>query len=81
MYNGAKMEEGSMLPELKIIAKVIGVCTVIGGFAGLLVAGLGTELFSLSFFLWVAGGAATGAAVGPIFAYGFLPESGETEKS
>jgi len=70
-----------MLPELKLIAKVVGVCTLIGGIAGVLVAGLGTELFSLDFFLWIAGGAATGAAVGPIFAYGFLPESGETEQS
>jgi len=70
-----------MLPELKLIAKVVGVCTLIGGIAGVLVAGLGTELISLDFFLWIAGGAAAGAAVGPIFAYGFLPESGETEQS
>lgn len=80
MYNGATTEEGEMLPELKLIAKVVGVCTIIGGIAGILVAGLGTDLFSLEFFLWIVGGAAVGAAVGPIFAYGFLPESGESKQ-
>jgi hypothetical protein len=68
-----------MLPEVKLVVKVVGVCTAIGAVAGILIAGLGTQLFSLEFFLWIAGGAAVGAAVGPIFAYGFLPESGESE--
>ena len=70
-----------MLPEIKLVVKVVGICTAIGAIAGILVAGLGTQLFSLDFFLWIAGGAAVGAAIGPIFAYGFLPESGEGEQS
>ncbi|MEJ2010774.1 MAG: hypothetical protein P8X64_00950 [Anaerolineales bacterium] len=70
-----------MLPELKIIVKAVAATAAAGGFFGLLLGALAADLFSLGFFLWVAGGVAAGAAVGLVFAYGFLPESGETEKS
>jgi ABC-type enterochelin transport system permease subunit len=74
-------ESVPMLPELKLIGKVVVATAIVGTFFGLLVGALAAEIFSLAFFLWMAGGTAAGAGVGIIFAYGFLPESGETEKS
>jgi hypothetical protein len=70
-----------MLPELKIIGKAVAATAAVGAFFGILLGALAADLFSLEFFLWAAGGIVAGAGVGLVFAYGFLPESGETEKS
>ena len=70
-----------MLPELKLIARVVIATAIVGTFFGFLIGALAAELFTPGFFLWAAGGTAAGAGVGVIFAYGFLPESGVPEKS
>jgi hypothetical protein len=74
-------EDGQMFPEIKLIGKVVVATALVGAFFGLLVGALAADLLSLKFFLWIAGGAAVGVGVGTVFAYGFLPESGESEKS
>lgn len=64
-----------MLPEIKLVMKVVGACGAAGAILGAIIGAMTSDFLTLNYLIWVGVAAIFGSSAGLALAYGLLPES------